>query len=77
MLITKSSLESITELVTGACVSLGTNSTEGNLTACIDFGKDESNPDFVKDFAKETKRSQFQLHSHRARHGGYKIKRPC
>ena len=45
-------------MVAVAHLSPGTSSTEGNLIACIDFEKDESDEDFVKNFAKETKRSQ-------------------
>lgn len=47
---------SITESAKGANLRFGTSSTEVNLIACIDFGKDESNQDFVKDFDTETKR---------------------
>lgn len=48
----------ITELVKRADLSLGTCSTEGNLIVYIDFGKDESNQDLIKDFEQETKRLQ-------------------
>lgn len=50
--------KSITELVKGADISLGSCSTEGNLIAYIDFRKDESNQDLIKDFEQETKRLQ-------------------
>lgn len=50
--------KSITELVKGADLSLGACSTEGNLIAYIDFRKDESNQDLIKDFEQETKRLQ-------------------
>lgn len=50
--------KSITELVKGADLSLGTCSIEGSLIAYIDFRKDESNRDLVKDFEQEIKRLQ-------------------
>lgn len=61
LLILKYPPESITEPVTGAHLSLGTSSTERNLIACIDFEKDERYQDFVKDFAKGTKRFQLAI----------------
>lgn len=57
LIIPKYPLQSITELVTGAHLSLGTSSTEGNLIVCTEFflGRDESDGDIAKDFGKETK----------------------